>query len=134
MAQKPLVDGSFEASVQLLRELDKGELKPELAAWFYYDDVEDWRLLLCGKKINEYLPGKEALAYKVIAESLGKTNEALTVSDVKFVKTDAPLIVALSFLIGTGPDDASKISMSNNTINGIFIKDMVVLRSAVKRI
>ncbi|PTU49277.1 hypothetical protein DBB42_26290 [Pseudomonas plecoglossicida] len=133
MAEKPLVDGSFEASVQLLQELDKGELKPELVAWFYYDDVEDWRLLLCGKKINEYLPGKEALAYKIVAESIGKTNSALAVSDVKFIKTDAPLVVALSFLIGTGPGDVSKISMSNNTINGMFIKDMVVLRSAVQR-
>ncbi|MDH1101126.1 hypothetical protein N5C37_08385 [Pseudomonas mosselii] len=133
MDQKPLVNGSFEASVQLLKELDKTELKPEMAAWFYYDDVEDWRLILSGKKINEFLPGKEALAYKVIAKVLGKTEVGLAISDVKFMKTDAPLIVALSFLIGTGPDDVSKFSMSNNTVNGIFIKDMVVLRSSVKR-
>lgn len=133
MAQKPLVNGSFEASVQLLRDLDKSEFKPEMAAWFYYDDVEDWRLLLSGKKINDFLPGKEALAYKVVAESLGRTKAGLAISDVKFIKSDAPLILALSCLIGTGPDDISKISMSNNTINGIFIKDMVVLRSAVKR-
>lgn len=119
-------------SQQLLRELDEAGIKPELVVWYYYDDIDDWRLILCGKNIDGYLPAKEALAYKLVAEQLAILNSGLAVSDIKFLSTKAPLISALRFIIGTGPSDISSIYMSNTTINGIFLKDVVILRSALQ--
>lgn len=131
MAEKTLVDTQLVDSQNLVKALDLGALKPSLAAWYYYDDIEDWRLILCGKDIDSFLPGKEALAYKTVGEQLTKLNSGLSVSDVKFLSTKAPLISALGFIIGTGPKDVSSIYLSNTTFNGIFIKDAVILRSAL---
>jgi hypothetical protein len=36
----------------------------------------------------------------------------------------------LGFLMKTGPDNFVKGNFSDTTLNGIFIKDMVILRSA----
>lgn len=132
MAEKALVDSQLIDSQALLRSLDETVLKPALVAWYYYDDIDDWRLILCGKDIDAFLPGKEALAYKTVAEQLTTLNSGLLVSDVKFLSTKAPLISALGFIIGTGPNDISNAHLSNTTFNGIFIKDAVILRSALR--
>jgi hypothetical protein len=132
MAEKTLVDSQVIDSQRLLRALDVSGMMPELVVWYYYDDIDDWRLILCGKNIDGYLPAKEALAYKAVAEQLTKLNCGLSVSDIKFLPTKAPLISALRFIIGTGSLDISSIYMSNTTINGVFLKDVVVLRSALR--
>lgn len=133
MAEKALVDSQLADSQDLLRSLDETVLKPALAAWYYYDDIDDWRFILCGKEIDLFLPGKEALAYKTVGEQLTKLNSGLSVSDIKFLVTKAPLISALGFIIGTGPEDISNIHLSNTTLNGIFLKEAVILRSALRR-
>lgn len=131
MVEKALVESQIVDSQRLIKSLDETPLKPALAAWYYYDDIDDWRLILCGKEIDAFLPGKEALAYKTVGEQLNMLNSGLSVSDIKFLVTKAPLISALGFIIGTGPKDISGIHLSNTTFNGVFIKDAVILRSAL---
>lgn len=130
MAETALVEGLIEDSIELVRELDKGPYKPSKVIWYYYDDVDSWRLIIVNGELDKLLPKQEPLAYKSIAEAINKRDlSSLSISEVKLMKSDDPLISALSFLMRTGPNNFVRASFSDTTLNGIFIKDMVILRS-----
>ena len=131
VAETTLVEGLIEDSIELVKKLDEGQYKPTKVIWYYYDDVDSWRLIIVNSEIDKLLPKQEPLAYKIIAEAINEKDlSSLSISEVKLMKSDDPLIGTLGFLIGTGPDNIIRASFSDTTINGIFIKDMVILRSA----
>jgi hypothetical protein len=131
MAETALVDGLVEESIELVKELDEGKYKPSKVIWYYYDDVDSWRLIIVNNEMDKLLPKQEPLAYKVIAEAINKVDlSSLSISEVKLMRSDDPLISTLGFLMKTGPDNFVKGNFSDTTLNGIFIKDMVILRSA----
>jgi hypothetical protein len=134
MAEKTLVESKVRESNKLIKALDEGHDSPQLAAWYYYEDIDDWRLILSGSAYDQLLPAKESLLYKKLAEYLVKNGiSSIEISDIKFLKTDAPLLVAMSFIIGTDAFSLNSIRMSNNTFNGVFIRDVVLIRSAIQR-
>ena len=131
MGEKALVEGQVADAIQLVQKLDAEENPPTLAAWYYYDDADEWRLLIAGPTFDALLPKHEHIAYKKLVEAMTGLNLAsMTVSDLKLVNTKAPLPQALRFLIGTGPTGISRAHFTNTTLNGIFMKEMIVLRSA----
>ena len=131
MAENTLVEGLWADSVELIKKLDEGEYSPTLAVWYFYADAEQWRLLIGGPAYDALLPKQEPLAYQRISEAISSCDlTTLSISLVKLVKLDAPLAKALKFLVGTGEKGLVQATFSNTTLNGIFIKDMVVMRSA----
>lgn len=131
MAETTLVECLIEDTIELVKKLDESKYKPTKVMWYYYDDVDTWRLIIVNKEIDKLLPNKEPLAYKIIAEIINEKNlSALSISEIKLMKSDDALVKTTSFLIGTGKDSLMKASFSDTTINGIFIKDMLIMRSA----
>jgi hypothetical protein len=131
MAETALVKGLIQDSIQLVQQLDVGQYKPSKVVWYYYDDVDTWRLIVVSGEFDKMLPKNEPLAYKIVAEAINSIDlSSLSISEVKLMKSDDPLVGTLGFLLGTGPDNITQANFSNTTINGIFIKDMVILRSA----
>lgn len=131
MAETALVEGLIDDAIKLVNELDLGKYKPTKVIWYYYDDVDSWRLIIVNGESDKLLPKQEPLAYKYIAEAINNTNlSVLSISDIKLMKTDDPLVKAISFLMKTGADGFMRASFSNTTLNGIFIKEMIILRSA----
>jgi len=55
---------------------------------------------------------------------------SLTLSDVKLLSTQSPLVKALRVLLRTAATGIARAHFSNTTLNGIFIKEMIILRSA----
>lgn len=132
MVKKALVETKLEDVRSLVEVLDKSDLKPELVAWYYYDDLDDWRLVLAGVNVDNYLSGKEAIAYKKIAEIIRDNDlSKIELADIKFVRRDNPLIKALGFLVRTTDDEFSCTGFSATTFNGVFIKEVILLRSAM---
>lgn len=131
MGEKALVEGQVADAIQLVQKLDAEGNPPALAAWYYYDDADEWRLLVAGPTFDALLPKQEPIAYKKLVEAMAGLNlSSLTISDLKLVNTKAPLPQALRFLIGTGPTGISRAHFTNTTFNGIFMKEMIILRSA----
>lgn len=132
MAENALVEALWEDAVELVKKLDdEGSYSPKLAVWYYYEDAEQWRLLIGGQGFDDLLPKKEALAYKKISECISSLDLAtLSISMVKLIRTQDPLPQTLRVLIGTGEKGITQATVSNTTINGIFIKDIVVIRSS----
>lgn len=131
MGEKTLVESQIADSIELIKHLDSSGYQLSLGVWYYYDDVDEWRLIIVGENFDKQLPQQEPLAYRVIAEAISAKNlSSITISEVKIMKSDEPLTKTMKFLIGTGPTGIARAHFRNITISGIFIKEMIVLRSA----
>ena len=131
MGDKALVENQIADSIKLIQELDSDNRAPGLAAWYYYDDADEWRLLIAGSTFDTLLPKHEDVAYKYLVETMASLAlSSLAISDLKLVRTNSPLPQALRFLVRTKSDGIVQVRFANTTLNGIFIKDMVILRSA----
>lgn len=131
MGEKALVEGLINDSINLVRYLDNSNAAPTFVAWYFYEDADEWRLLIAGPEFDHLLPKKEALAYQKISEAISSADlQSLSISFVKLVESGNPLPRALKFLIGTSPDGIVQAHFTDTTLNDIFIKEMIVLRSA----
>jgi hypothetical protein len=132
MAETALVESQIADSSELLRRLDAAGSGPSLAVWYFYEDVERWRLILAGSTFDGMLPKSEAFAYRGLAEVIADASlKSLSISDVKLVRTTSPLAIALRPLLRTPPNSISRARFVNTTLNGIFIKEMLILRASV---
>ncbi len=130
MGEKILVESHIADSIELIKQLDSSGYQPSSAFWYYYDDADEWRLIIIGKKFDQHLPKDEQLAYQAIAEAIKiKDLSSINISEVKIMKSDVPLAKTIKFLIKTDPIGLIRAYFNNTTINGIFIKEMIILRS-----
>jgi hypothetical protein len=114
----------------LVERLDQEHTGPTAALWYFYDDADEWRLLLASPEFDKLLPKQEPVAYRNVIETIGALHLAsLGPSDLRIVPTAYPLLDSLKRLIKTGPNAITRAYFTNTTINRIFVKDMVVLRS-----
>jgi len=131
MDQEALVESKIEETMRLVRQLDASALKPTFAAWYLYDDANEWRFLLASPALDALLPKQEALAYRKVIDVLAQIpHDALTVSDLKLIATTDKLPTSLRMLIGTGADSITRADCRDNMLNGVFVKHVVILRSA----
>jgi len=131
MAEEALVESSVTDSVKLLEELDKLGDTPSNVLWYFFSDAEVWRLLVAGRTFDLLLPKDESQAYQKIARAIENANlTSLSIADVKPVRTDDPLLVATKFVIKTPANGVVRAHFRDNTFNGIFVKEMLVLRAA----
>lgn len=132
MGEKALVESQIADAIALIKKLDADGFSPSAAIWYYYDDAEEWRLLIAGPAFDALLPKQESLAYRKVAEAMAAISlSSLTISNVKIIPSHSALPQALKPLIGTDATGIVRAHFSDTTLNGIFIKEMIVLRSAV---
>ncbi|HVC21110.1 MAG TPA: hypothetical protein VNE16_13610 [Vicinamibacterales bacterium] len=131
MAEETLVESLITDSVKLVEALDRQGDGPSNALWYFFSDAEQWRLLIAGSTFDQLLPKDEAQAYKKIATAIDEADiDSLTIADVKLVRTDDTLLVATKFALRTPSDRVVRAHFRDNTFNGIFVKEMLVLRAA----
>lgn len=132
MGEETLVESQISDSISLVKSLEDQGNKPSAVVWYYFPDAGEWRLLLAGPTFDALLPREESHAYQIVAEALNRSQvKSLTIGEIKLVRTDYPLLKAMRFLIGTPPDSIVRAHFKDNSINGIFIKEMLVLRSSL---
>ena len=130
MGEKALVESQISDAVLLIQKLDAEGHSPSLAAWYFYDDIDEWRLLIAGPTFDALLPKQEAVAYRTLVEAIASLSlSSLSVSDLKLVRTTSPLPQVLRILIRTSSTGTCRAHFSNTTLNGIFMKEMIILRS-----
>lgn len=131
MDKSTLVEAKIDSAAEFVRQLDAAGLPPKFAAWYFYDDANEWRFLLASPAFDPLLPKQEPQAYRKAVDVLSKVlNSSLSVSDLKLIPTGDRLPTSLRMLIGTGSDTIGRIDCQNNMLNGIFVKHVVILRSA----
>jgi hypothetical protein len=118
-------------SVRFVQELDSHGDGPSNALWYYLSDAEEWRLLVAGPTFDRLLPAQEGLAYEAAAKAIVSARvDSLAIAQVKLVRTDDPLLVATRFVIRTPERGVVRAHFRGNTFNGVFVKEMLVLRAA----
>jgi hypothetical protein len=131
MAEEALVESLVADSVKLVEELDRQGDDPSNALWYYFSDAEEWRFLIAGSSFDRLLPKNQGQAYQNLAQAITKANlDSLSIADVKLVRTDDPLLVATKLAIQTPPHGVVRAHFRENTFNGIYVKEMLVLRAA----
>lgn len=131
MAEEALVESLVADSLEVVRQLDARHDGPTNVVWYLDADAEQWFLLLAGPSLDQHLPRDATRAYRRIAEAvLSAQVNTLTVADVKLIRTDDPLLNATKSVIKTAPTATTRAHYRNNMFNGIFVKEMMVLRAA----
>lgn len=131
MGEEALVESQIADTIELVKTLEGQGDKPSSVVWYYFADDGEWRLLIAGPSFDAVLPEEESRAYQKIAGALGKAQvTSVTIGEIKLVRTDYPLLNAVRFLIATPPDAMVRAHFKDNSVNGIFVKEMLVLRSS----
>jgi hypothetical protein len=131
MAEEMLVESQIADSVSLVKALDADHENPSYAAWNYFADDERWRLLIAGPTFDALLPQHQFQASRKLVDAFHKAElSSLGIGEISLVRTDDPLVRASRVLHGTAPDAIVRAHFRNNNINGVFIKEMLVLRSS----
>jgi hypothetical protein len=131
MGETVLVEAKVTDAIQLIQKLDADGDAPSMVVWYFYDDADEWRLLIAGPTFDALLPRNEPVAYKKLVEALVSLSlSSLGISDLKVVETKSPLAQSLRYLIRTDPTGITRAHFTNTTLNRIFIKEMIILRSA----
>ncbi len=114
----------IDSGKHLLEELDKSNIKTDAALWFYFPDIESWKLLLSFPNIEN--AGPKAV-YQIIQKMLLKIKSEISLDDITVSKPKNPLLKLLKIAIKTGTG-ISSIRFTNNVINGQLIKDAHIYR------
>jgi hypothetical protein len=129
MGETALVVSYIAAAKALVQQLETDGITPSHVLWYFFENTDDWKLLLAGKYFDSLLPKQEASAYLAVVKAHIKLSDVeLPLSAIQLVKTDDPIVKAAELLMKTG--DALTVARFGNTlINGIFIKEMFIMRS-----
>lgn len=129
MGETALVVSYIAAARALVQQLETDGIKPSHVLWYFFENTDDWKLLLAGKYFDSLLPKQEASAYLAVVKAHIKLSDVeLPLSAIQLVKTDDPIVKAAELLMRTG--DALTVARFGNTlINNIFIKEMFIMRS-----
>jgi hypothetical protein len=131
MAAETLVESLITDSIELVRQLDTQGDSPTNALWYFYSDIEDWLLLIAGPSFDILLPQDAALAYRKIANAFSLCGlGSLTIAAVKVIRTDDAVLAATKLVLKTPPTSVVRAHFRNNMLNGVFVKEMLVLRAA----
>ncbi len=131
MADAVLVESRLQDAYALVSSLDRVGKCPDLAVWYFFDEFDDWRLMIASSDLDLLVPKQMSLAFRSIGDAISASGvQSLSISDVKVVRNDDPLPKAIRMCIRTDRKDLVRAHFANNSVNGIFIKEMIVLRAA----
>lgn len=128
MAKETLLESDIEAGARFIEALDRSGKPVDAALWFYYPDLSQWKLLLSSRALEE----KDLTrSYTKISEILSSNEEigrVVSVADVKLLSQADPMMKLLKGIIRTGKN-LSRIRMTSNFFNGIYVEDALIYRN-----
>ena len=130
VVKEQLTDEMIDAGARLTQKLDELGLPIPVAMWFFMPDINEWRLLFASPEVAT--TGSRDV-YRKIEEArkkLGAEAEHVPLSAIGLIDTNHELVQLLRVAVRTGPD-VSRVRFSKNVIDGHFIDDALIYRSAV---
>jgi hypothetical protein len=128
MVEATLTKEMIDIGAAFVHKLDEHGFSPNAAFWFYFSDVQQWKLVLAESKLGTIGPKEIYRKIQKILEKYADEIPGLSLDDVALSKPDAPIIVLLRVAIQTGPG-ISGIRFKNNVINGTLIEDAYIYRT-----
>ncbi len=129
MVETTLTPELIAAGERFVRELDARGIRPDAVFWFYFADVEAWKLVVAEVKLGKEGPKGIYKQFQRVLAGLSEDGFVIELDDVSLAKPDAPIVSLLRSAVGTGPG-VSGIRFQNNVINGTLIEDAYIYRVA----
>jgi hypothetical protein len=128
MGKETLLEPQIDAGMHLLKELDNRSFDIQSALWFYYPDLDKWKLLLFSPKFD---PEKASAQYSDVFDALAKTNTvgSLSFDSIQLVFKNDKLLNLLKNIIRV--KGQSKVRMTSNYLNGFYIDDAMIYRNTI---
>jgi hypothetical protein len=127
MAAAVLVESDVEMGRELLRILDETKFPVTAAAWIFFPDIEEWRLVIRTPKAERNLQ-QALLELAVSLDQRGDLRKRLDLSRVKLVPPKDKMLAAMGSVVRV--EGTSNIRFSRNVINGVLIDDALIYRLA----
>ncbi len=127
MAAAVLVDADVEMGRELLRILDEIKFPVTGAAWIFFPDIEEWRLVIRTPKAEKNLQ-QALLELAVALDQQGDLRKRLDLSRVKLVPPNDKMLAAMGRFVRV--EGTSNIRFSRNVIDGVLIDDALIYRLA----
>ena len=123
MVTTSLVTEPDRATAKLVEYLDDHGFPLDAVFWMLDPESEIWHLYLASSVVARYGPRR---AYQLAREALVNTEVEIPLAQIKVIEPSSPLLRNLRSAITVST--LSWVPFRNNTVNGTFIKDAVLLR------
>jgi hypothetical protein len=127
MAEAVLVNDDISLGQELIRALDGANFPVTAAAWIYYADVGEWRLVIRTPRAEKDLQSAY-LDVAIAMDKKGDLRSRLDLSRVRLVPPNDRLLQAMGTALRV--EGLGNVRFTQNVINGIYIDDAVVYRLA----
>ncbi|TAI63001.1 hypothetical protein [Bradyrhizobium sp. Leo170] len=127
MAAAVLVDADVDMGGELVRILDEAKFPVTGAAWIFFPDVGEWRLVIRTPKAEKNLQ-QALLEIAVALDNRGDLRKRLDLSRVKVVPPKDKMLAAMGSVVRV--DGISTVRFSRNVIDGVLIDDALIYRLA----
>ena len=127
MAAAVLVDSDVEMGRELLRILDETKFPVTAAAWIFFPDIEEWRLVIRTPKAEKNLQ-QALLELAVSLDERGDLRRRLDLSRVRLVPPKDKMLAAMGSVVRV--EGTSNIRFTRNVINGVVVDDALIYRLA----
>lgn len=128
MDKKVLVGQSIQEGKLLVQKLDKTNLRPRSALWFYQTELDEWKLFLAIKDLETVGPIKMYTDLQKIIKENSAVIHILSLEDIILIETTHPLIGILKSIFSTDQNSIGEIRFTNNVINNFLIEDALIYR------
>ena len=126
MDKKILVETNIQEGKELVIALDNSKFIVSGALWFYYSQLDEWRLLIVSPLVDLIGPNK---AYTIIQSVIQDLRPiSISIFNVSVLSPKNNLIQLLRVALRTEPKTISQIRFTSNTINNVFIEDALIYR------
>jgi len=102
-------------------------VQPDAAFWFYFPDLQRWKLVLAEVKLGSTGPREIYSRIQEVLSQFTQELKDLSLDSITLAKPDAPIVSLLRVAIKTGPA-ITGIRFTNNVINGVVIEDAYIYR------
>ena len=126
MVTSTLTEEKIKAGENLVREADSLKMNINAALWLYFQEQEDWKLMISIKGLDKLGPKS---TYNKLQKLISKVHikEQISLSEIALIKPQAPMLDLLRTMVRTGPG-ISGIRFTGNVINGQLIPDAYIYR------
>ena len=109
----------------LIRLLDQTDLKPDVAMWVHYDDIDSWKLWISpNRQVSDKLEFYRIVDDQITAHP--QETEGLDVSATEYVPQDSERVRALRRLMSL-PDLGTKY-LTGNMVDGYYVPEGIAIR------
>lgn len=122
----------IDTAKTLIHMLDKRNIPPHSAFWYFYTESREWKLVIAMKQVGTTGPKKIYHQIQMMLVNLMRNDaiigvDTLELDDITLVKPDAPIIRLIRKVCQTGPG-ITGIRYTHDFVNGKLIEDVYIYR------